>query len=105
MAYSSPTGINLTSSPLGLFVWLNDVTNYWFSNALIMSIWVLFFMGFLSVERDDYIGASAVASYVTTILTLFLWIIGLASGWAFSIVIGLSLISTAWLLADRRGTA
>ena len=42
MAYPSASDINLTSSPAGLFVWLNDVTNYWFSNSILILIWVMF---------------------------------------------------------------
>ena len=102
--YSSPTSVNLTDNPSGLFSWLNDVTNYWFSNALIFTIWTIFMMGYLSVNKDDYVGGSAVASYVTTVLTMLLWIIGLASGWALATVLGMSLVSTAWLMADRRGS-
>jgi len=100
--YTTPTSINLTSNPSGLFAWLNDVTNYWFSNSLLIVIWILFLMGYLTVNKDDYAGGVAVASYVTSILALLLWIIGLASGWAFSIALGMSLVSTAVLLSIRK---
>jgi hypothetical protein len=103
--YTSPTSVNLTDNPSGLFAWLNDVTNYWFSNGILLAIWILILMGYLAVNKDDYAGATAVASYVVSVLALLLWIIDLASGWSFSIAIGSSLIFTAWLLADRRGTA
>lgn len=101
--YSSPTTMNLTDSPANLFVWLNDVTRYWFSNGLLMVIWILFLMGYLSVNKDDYVGASATASYVTAVIGLIGWLMGLVSGLAMGLIIGVSLITTAWLLADRRG--
>ena len=94
----------MSGSPLSLFHWLNEVTRYWFSNSLLITIWVIFLMGYLSVNKDDFIGGSAVASYVVVILGLMMWLMGLASGYAFSIAIGTSLVFTAWLLSDRRGS-
>lgn len=105
MSYTSPSEINLTANPSGLFVWINDVTNYWFSNSLLMVIWVIIVMGYLVANKDDYAGATAVSSYIVTVLATLMWIINLASGWAVSIALGTSLLFTAWLMADRRGTA
>lgn len=102
--YKSPTSVNLTDNPSGLFNWLNDVTNYWFSNALIMVIWVMFLMGYLSVNKDDYAGATSVASYITTVLALIGWIAGIVSGYALSLLLGLSLVTTAWLLSEKNGS-
>jgi len=100
--YTSPADVNLTESPSNLFTWLNDVTNYWFSNSILLAIFIMFLMGYLAVNKEDYSGGVAVASYVTTVLGLILWLMGLASGLAFSIVLGVSLISTAWLLGDKK---
>jgi len=103
--YENPSEINLTNNPTGLFNWLNTVTHYWFSNLLILVIGVIIFMGYISVNKDDYFGASSVASYICFVLSLLGWIAGLVSGMTLAVVIGISLVSTALLLSDRRGTA
>ena len=103
MAYTNPTAINVTANPQGLFVWINDVTNYWFSNGLLMVIWIIVVMGYLTANKDDFAGATAVASYVVTVLATLMWIIDLCSGYALSVALGSSLLFTAWLMADRRG--
>lgn len=103
--YDSPTSVNLTDNPSGLFAWLNDVTNFWFSNSLLMVIWVLFFMGFLRVNKDDFAGAMSVASYVTVVLAMIGWLANIVSGMALALAIGVGLISTAWLLSEKNGSA
>lgn len=103
--YDSPTSVNLTDNPSGLFYWLNDVTNFWFSNALLMVIWVMFLMGYLAVNKDDFAGATATASYITMVLALIGWLAGIVSGMAFSVALGVGLVSTAWLLSEKKGSA
>jgi len=102
MAYAYPTEINMTENPSGLFAWLNDVTNYWFSNALLITIWMIVLFGYLAVNKDDFSGGFAVSSYVVFVLSLLGWIAGLVSGLAFAVAIGVSLVSTAWLLGQKR---
>lgn len=103
--YTSPTEVNLTDNPSGLFAWLNDVTNFWFSNALLLTIWVMFFMGFLAVNKDDFAGASATASYITVVLAMIGWLANIVSGMALALAIGVGLVSTAWLLSEKNGSA
>ena len=59
-------------------------------------------MGYLSVNKDDFAGASAVSSYVTMILSLIGWLGGIVSGYSFGITIAMSLVSTGFLLASRK---
>jgi len=99
--YSSPTTVDLTDNPVGLFAWLNDVTNFWFSNMLLIVIWVMFLMGYLAVNKDDYAGGFAVASYVVMVLSLIGWLMNLVSGFSFGIALGVSMLATAILLGTR----
>lgn len=103
MAWTSPTEINASQGITEVTNYLNDVSFNWFGNMLVISIWVIFLFGYLRAKGDDdIIGAFAVASYVTFVVTTLLWIIGLVSGVTFGIVIGVTLISSAVLFMDRK---
>jgi len=103
MVYTSPSSINLTSSEgMGnILIYLNEVTKSWFSNMFLIAIFVIFFMGYLRTNKDDYIGAFAVSSYITFGLTILLWIIGFASNYAIGISLGLTAISSVILFTNR----
>ena len=58
-------------------------------------------MGYLRTKQDDYYGAFAIASYVTFVMGLIFWVIGLVSGLDFSVVIGLALVSSVILFTQK----
>jgi len=101
--YASPTTINATKGITEITSYVNEVSNNWFGNMILISIWVLFFMGYLrSKGDDDLVGAFAVSSYVTFVLGTILFSFGMVSGWAFSLVIGITMISSAILWFSRK---
>jgi uncharacterized membrane protein len=103
MAWRSPSDINATKGITEVTNYLNDVTLNWFGNMLVIAVWVIFLFGYLRAKGDDdFIGAFAVASYVTFVLTTLLWIVGMVSGVTFGIVIGVTLISSVALFIDKK---
>ena len=104
MTYESPTSINASKGIGEILIYLNSVTNFWFSRMFMVAIFVIFLMGYLrSKQEDDFIGALAVGSYACLVIGILFWIIGFLDGVTFGIIIGVSLISTAILLMDKRG--
>ena len=103
MAWTSPTTINATRGFADILPYLNEVTENWISRMLLIGIWIIFLFGYLRVKGDnDIISGMAVSSYVTFVLATLLWIIGFVSGLDMAIVVGVTLISTAMLLLDKK---
>ena len=103
MPYRSPATINGTKGITEITTYVNEVSNNWFGNMILISIWVLFFMGYLrSKGNDDLVGAFAVSSYVTFVMATLLFSFGAVSGWAFGIIIGITMISSIILYFDRK---
>jgi len=106
MAYEEINTINMTTSDgmSNIFQYLNVVTNFWAGRMVMIAVFVMFLFGYLkSKGDDDFVGAFAVASYVTFVIGILFWIIDFLDGVAFGIIIAVTIISTAWLLFDKRG--
>jgi len=106
MAYQEINTINMTSADgmSNIFQYLNVVTNFWAGRMVMVAIFVMFLFGYLrSKAEDDFIGAFAVASYVTFCLGILFWLINFLDGVAFGIIVAVTIISTAILLFDKRG--
>ena len=104
MTYASPTTINGSRGIIALLEYINTVTNFWISRMMMVAIFVIFLMGYLrSKNDDDFIGALAVGSYASLVIGILFWIIGFVDGVTFGIIIGISMISTAMLMMDKRG--
>jgi len=101
MAWTSPDTINTTAGIGTTFEFLSTVTNFWFGRMLMVAIFVIFLSGYLGVRRDDYFGAVAVASYVTFVIGLLFWVIGLVTGVDFAFIVGMVIISSVILFAQR----
>lgn len=104
MTYESPTTINASKGIGEILTYVNTVTNFWISRMLMVAIFVIFLMGYLrSKSDDDFIGAFAVGSYACLVIGILFWIIGFVDSLTFGTIIGVTLISTAMLLMDKRG--
>ena len=104
MAYPSPTTLNMSKGIGELLDYVNVVSNFWISRMIMVAIFVIFLMGYLRSKADkDFVGAFAVGSYATLVVGLLFWIIGFLDGIAFGVIIGISVISSAILLLDKRG--
>ena len=82
--------------------YISEVTNFWFGRMLMVAIFVIFLFGYLRAKDDDFIGGLAVASYVTFVLSLIFWVIGLVSGLDFGVIIGITVISSVLLLGQKK---
>lgn len=102
MAYTSPTEINATEGLDSLFPWISEVTNFWFGRMIMIAIFVIFALGYLKLNRDDYVGAFAVASYISFVIGLIFWVIGLITGLDFAIIIGAVSIASFLLFAQKK---
>ena len=101
MAWTSPATINATEGIGTTFEFLSTVTNFWFGRMLMVAIFVIFLSGYLSARRDDYIGAFAVSSYVTFVIGLLLWVVGLVRGLDFAIIIAITIVSSVILFVQN----
>lgn len=102
MAHTSPTEINATAGFDSFLPYLSEVTNFWFGRMLMIAIFVIFLMGYLRTKKDDFIGAFAVSSYVTFVLGLLFWVIGVVSGLDFAIIIGVVIVASILLLKQKK---
>jgi len=99
--YSYPTSINFTNGIDGLFVYLNTVTDNWFSNLLLIAVYLIFATGFFFSKRDMF-GALAVGGFATFVFGSLLWVGGFISGITFAFVVGVAIISFASLWIDNK---
>jgi len=85
----------------GAFNYLNDVTYSWFSNLLLISIYLIFAVGFYFAKRD-FFGAMAVGGFSTFVIGLLLFVGGTISGITFSVVIAVAIVGFAslWIGQD-----
>jgi len=107
MAYPEITTIplNTTEGMSNIFTYLNVVTDFWAGRMVMVAIFVMFLFGYLkSKGDDDFVGAFAVASFVTFVIGLLFWLINFLDGSAFIIIVAVSIVSTAWLWFDKRGS-
>lgn len=102
MAWRSPTDINATKGVDSILPYLSEVTNFWFGRMFMISLFVIFFIGYLRSNEGDYIGGFAVSSYVTFVVTTLFWILDLVSGLDFGIMIGITVVSTLALLMQKK---
>ena len=102
MTYTSPTSINGSAGLSSFLPWISDVTNFWFGRMVMIAIFVIFLMGYLKAKEGDFVGALADASYVTFVLGMIFWVIGLVSGLDFAVIIGVSVISSVVLLSQKK---
>jgi cytochrome c oxidase assembly factor CtaG len=101
MAWTSPTTINASEGLDSFLPYLNEVTNFWFGRMFMIAIFVIFLFGYISKKEGDWIGGFAVSSYVTFVLGLIFWVIGIVTGLDFAIIIGVVIISSAILFTQK----
>lgn len=100
MTYDNPTTINATNGLSGILNYVNSVTDNWFSNMLLIAIYVIILIGFYKA-KDDFTGALAVAGFGTFVVSLMFWAGGLISTVSFSVVIAIAIIGVVVLLLDQ----
>jgi len=102
MSYTYPTEVNVTATEglLNLFKYVNIVTNSWFSNMLLIAIYIIFATGFY-FSRKDMGGALAVGGFATFVIATLFYVGEIISGVTFAIVIAISIVSFASLFVGK----
>lgn len=96
MAFPS---INATD-PLAMFSYANTVTDGWFWPLILLTIWIIAFMG-ISYKTDS--GKSlASSSFLTGIIAIFMYILGLITEVPLLLAMVLAIASFVMLLFDRK---
>ena len=96
MPYTDPSTVNWSSGMGEAFNYLNEVTSSWFSNLLLIAIYIIFATGFYFAKRDMF-GAMAVGGFATFVVGLLLFVGGTISGITFSFVIAVAIVGFASL--------
>ena len=102
MAYTSPTTVNASAGMDSFLPYLSEVTNFWFGRMLMIAVFVIFFMGYLRAKDEDYVGAFAVASYVSFVIGLLFWVMGLVTGLDFALILGIAMVSSVVLFLQKK---
>jgi len=100
--WTSPTTVNASAGMDSFLPYISEVTNFWFGRMLMIAIFMIFFFGYIKVKEDDYVGGFAVSSYVSFVIGLLLWVIGLLDNISFSVVVGITLVSSVILFIQRK---
>lgn len=104
MSWTSPETIN-ASAGIGSFLnYLSEITNFWFGRMIAIAIFIIFFAGYLKAKSDDFIGGFAVASYVTFVLGLIMWVLGILSNYDMGIIVSVTAISSLILFLQKKDT-
>ena len=102
MTITSPTTINTTTGIQNIFYYLAEVTDFWFGRMLMIAIFIIFMFGYIRKNDGDWIGAFAVSSYVSFVVCLLFWTLGIVSGLDFAVMIGVTAVSSVLLLTQKR---
>lgn len=100
MVYTSPADINMSNGFMSIIYYVNNITNQWFANLLLLTIWIVILAGFYKA-KDDFSGALAVAGFITFVLGLFAWVSGFISGPIMAIITGIAIVSALVFFGDR----
>lgn len=94
MTYASPSSINASNGIGEILTYINEVTNNWASNMILIAVYIIFLMGYYRA-KNDFIGGLAVSGFATFIIGLLFWLGGFINGWTFSFTIAILIIGVA----------
>lgn len=103
MTYRDPSSINATLGLQEFLVYASEVTNYWFGNMIVISIFVISLSYYLyTYGTKDFWSGTAVAGYFAFIVALFLWLMDVITGATMTVVIGGVTLATVALWLNRK---
>ena len=103
MAYQSPATINATLGLQEFLIYCSQITNYWFGNMIVISVFVISLSYYLyTYGTKDFWSGAAVAGYFAFIVALFLWLMDVITGSTMTIVIGGVTMATIALWRNRK---
>lgn len=99
--YRTPTDINMSKGYTEILNYINDVTNSWFSNMILVAIFVITAMGIYGY-RKDFGEAFSSAGFFTAIIAVLFWVAGFINGLTLGIVIAVAIVGVASLWISKR---
>ncbi len=84
-----------------LAVYIHSVDAHFF-NLLLVSIWVLIFLGTKVGNNSSAASSFTAASFVVAILTMFLQVLGVVTNYAFFLALVMAIGGGVWLLNEGR---
>jgi hypothetical protein len=100
MAWQDPTTINWSEGLGGAIYYVNSISLGWFSNMLLISIYVIALMGYYR-SQSDFARGMGVAGAIVFIMGLFFFIAGMVNWIIFGITIAAAIIGFVVLVIDR----
>ena len=90
--YDYPSSIDFSDGITGLFVWLNNVTDGWFANMLLIAIYVIFASGFYYAKRD-FFGGCSIGGFAIIVVGALFWAGGLIQWYTYTFVVAVAIVS------------
>jgi hypothetical protein len=104
MAYRDPSSINATLGLQEFLIYASEVTNYWFGNMLLITLFMISLTYYLySHGTKDFWSGCAIAGYFTFIIALLLWLMNAVNGTTLSMVIAGVATFTIILWVNKKG--
>lgn len=98
--YESPSSLNMSKGFGEMVTYINNVTNSWISNMILIAIWIIILTGSFK-STNDFGKSMGVAGFGTFIVALFFWLGGLISGVTLSMVIGMAIVGIIIVLVSN----
>ena len=99
-SYIMPTEVDLSQGLVGLFQYLNVVTNGWFANLILITIFIIFSSGFYFAKRDIF-GGFSIGGFATLLIGTLFWASGVINTPTMIIVIAVAILSFASLWINK----
>ena len=92
MAYEEITSINASLGLGEVISYVNNVTDQWFGNMILIGIWIIVLLGYFKATGDFW-SASAISGFTLFVVGLLFWLGGFIGNVAFTMVLGLAVLS------------
>jgi len=101
--YPYITERNLTLGFDQILYYINEVTNSWASNMIIIGIFIVIMFGVYNRNaRGDYLEAFAISGFVTFIVSILFWVAGFVSWVTIGMTFTIMVVGFVGLLFEKR---
>lgn len=100
IVYDYPTTINTSNGIGAILTYVNDVTNSWASNMLLIAIYIIILISYYKA-KEDFGGAIAVAGFGLFVVGMLFWMGGFIGGLTFSVVVAICIVGIVVILLDK----
>jgi len=101
--YQNITNVNLSKGfGIEILYYVNEVSDYWISNMIIIAIYIITIMGVYNYKRDFFEGA-AIAGWVTFIVGVLFFAAGFVTDITLVMVIAVAIAGVATLWFSKKG--